>query len=371
MPAGSSPSLYAARRKVNNVGPGIVGVELTLGLGGRRFAGGASGKANSPGRARLPALATLSALGSYIRFACEGGGGPTLALESVSEFSLGGSRVAVVVVTMSGHATPLIASWPLTGASGPAVVRATLEATARRVTGLSTGEDRGPWGATELVESDGVADLGAGLHQQAESLLESARAIASARVVPDSVDGLRIHVLATSEMSRREVARMVKTLLEEGIDLDVRLDQITVVQSRLSEEELNRVLGRTSSISSPVPSSTSTSPASSSAPPASPSTSPSPTSPSPSPRSPNASPAEGMTHSPEATGADRSPVVSRLTLVDLHVVSKTGGTQEVGVRNGRLPKRATHDDGDVVATATVQSVLQQVFARLLGGRQGS
>ena len=142
--------------EVNSVGPGVVGVELTLGLGGRRFAGGASGKANSPGRARLPALATLSALGSYIRFACEGGGGPTLALESVSEFSLGGSRVAVVVVTMSGHATPLIASWPLAGASGPAVVLATLEATARRVTGLSIGEDRRPSGATELIESESL-----------------------------------------------------------------------------------------------------------------------------------------------------------------------------------------------------------------------
>ena len=269
-PAGASPDtpesggISLITHQVNNVGPGVVGVELTLGLGGRRFAGGASGKANSPGRDRLPALATLSALGSYIRFACEGGGGPTLALESVSEFSLGGSRVAVVVVTMSGHATPLIASWPLAGASGPAVVLATLEATARRVTGLSMGGDRGSWGATELVESDGVAGSGTGFHQQAESLLESARAIASARVVPDSVDGLRIHVLATSEMSRGDVARMVKTLLEEGIGLDVSLDQITVAQSRLSEQDLNRVLGRTSSSASPAsPSATPTSPSTS------------------------------------------------------------------------------------------------------------
>ena len=57
--------------QINDVGPGVVGVELTLGLGGRRFAGGASGKANSPGRDRLPALATLSALGAYIRFTSE------------------------------------------------------------------------------------------------------------------------------------------------------------------------------------------------------------------------------------------------------------------------------------------------------------
>ena len=44
--------------QVNDVSPGIVGVELTLVVGGRRFAGGASGKANSPVRDRLPALAT-------------------------------------------------------------------------------------------------------------------------------------------------------------------------------------------------------------------------------------------------------------------------------------------------------------------------
>ena len=116
---------------------------------------------------------------------------------------------------------------------------------------------------------------------------------------------------------------MVKTLLEEGISLEVGLDQITVVQSRLSEEELNRVLGRTSASTSAVSSSTSTSPASSST---------SPTSPSTTPTSPDTSPVEGTAHSPEASSADSSPVVSRLTLVDLHVVSKTGGTQEVGVR---------------------------------------
>ncbi len=225
--------------QVHDVSPGVVGVELTLSVGGRRYAGGASGKANSPGSDRLPALATLSAVGSYIRFASEGGDGPTLALESVSEFSLGGSRVAVVVVvTMSEHAVPLIAAWPLTGDSGPAVVRATLEATARRVTRLSMKGGRPAWEATELIESGGGADPRAILRERGESLLESARAIASARIVVDSVEGLRIHVLATEGMPREEISRMVKTLLEEGIGLRVRLDQITVAQSRLSAEEL-------------------------------------------------------------------------------------------------------------------------------------
>ena len=39
---------------------------------------------------------------------------------------------------------------------------------------------------------------------------------------------------------------MVMTLLEENLGFRVRSDQITVAQSRLSAEELNRLLGRTS-----------------------------------------------------------------------------------------------------------------------------
>ena len=267
--------------QVRDVSPGVMGVELTLDLLGRRFAGGASGQANSPGKDRVPALATLSALGSYIRFASEGVGGPTLALESVSQFSLGGFRVAVVVVRMSGHAAPLIASWPLTGASGPAVVRATLEAAARRVTRLSTGGDRPLQESTGLREPAGLAGSGEVRWQRAESLLESTRAIASARIVLDHVQGFRIHVLATSELPRWEVSRMVMTLLEENFGFRVRSDQITVAQSRLSAEELNRLLGRTS---------------------------------------------------PGASADAAAAFVSRLTLVDLYIVEKMGGKQEVGVR---------------------------------------
>ena len=314
--------------QINDVGPGVVGVELTLGLGGRRFAGAASGKANSPGSDRLPALATLSALGAYIRFASEGGGGPTLVLDSVSEFTLGGSRVAVVVVSISGHAVPLIASWPLTEASGPAVVRATLAATARRVTRLSMGGERSPWKAMELVESGGVVDSGGILRQRAESLLESAKAIASARIVLDKVEGLRIHVLATSEMPRGEVSRMVKTLLEEGLGLQVRLGQVTVAQSRLTEEELDRVLGR---------------------------------------GSPSASPTEGMTSGLQATGADPSAVVSRLTLVDFHIVSKKGGEQEVGVR---IAGGSSWVDGQCQAVAGGEALLRPLAEATLNAVGG-
>ena len=259
-------SIRLMTHQVRDVSPGVIGIELTLGLAGHRFSGGASGKADLPGRNRVPALATLSALGSYIRFASKGGG-PTLALESVSEFSLDASRVAVVVVTMSGHAAPLIASWPLTGAPGPAVVRATLEATARRVTRLSTGKDRPPRQAI--------------LRQKAESLLESAGPIASACIAFDNVEGFQIHVLATAEITRSAVSRMVITLLEDGLGLRVRSDQITVAQSRLSGEELARVLHRTS----------------------------------------------------PGTSADASAAyVSRPALADLHIVAKVGGSKEVGVR---------------------------------------
>ncbi len=259
-------SISLITHQVRDVSPGVIRVELTLGLAGQRFAGGASGKADSPGRNRVPALATLSALGSYIRFASKGAG-PTLELENVSEFSLDVARVAVVVVTMSGHAAPLIASWPLTGAPGPAVVRATLEAAARRVTRLSTARDRPPG---EVI-----------LRQQAESILESAWPIVSASIVLDNVEGFRIHILATAEISRSEVSRMVMTLLEEGLGLRVRSDQITVAQSRLSRVELDRVLRRAS---------------------------------------------------PSTSAAASAAYVSRPALADLHIVAKVGGSQEVGVR---------------------------------------
>ena len=334
-------SISLITHQVRDISPGVIGVELTLGLAGKRFAGGASGKADSPGRNRVPALATLSALGSYIRFASEGSG-PTLSLESVSEFSLGASRVAVVVVTMSGHEAPLIASWPLTGPSGPAVVRATLEATARRVTRLSMGGDRPPREATgptepvepvkrvepaepvEPLEPAGAVGSGGILRQQAESLLESAGPIASAHMVLDNVRGCRVHVLATAELSRPEVSRMVITLLEEGLGLRVRSDQITVAQSRLSREELERVLR--------------------------------PTSPS--------------------TPAEASPTtVSRPALVDLHIVAKMGGKQEVGVR---IVGRGGSFDGRCEATGGGGALLRPLGEATLeaigglmrkGGRQ--
>ena len=302
-------SIRLITHQVRDVSPGVIGIDLTLGLAGHRFTGGASGKADLPGRNRVPALATLSALGSYIRFASKGGG-PTLALESVSEFSLDAARVAVVVVTMSGHAAPLIASWPLTGAPGPAVVRATLEATARRVTRLSTGRDRPPG---EVI-----------LRQQAESILESAGPIVSASIVLDNVEGFRIHILATVEMSRSEVSRLVMTLLEEGLGLRVRTDQITVAQSRLSRVELDRVLRRAS---------------------------------------------------PSTSAASSAAYVSRPALADLHIVAKLGGNQEVGVRitggGGSFDGRCEAPGGGVALLRPLAEATLGAVAGLMrrGGRE--
>ena len=353
-------SIRLITHQVRDVSPGVTGVDLTLGLAGHRFAGGASGKADSSGRKLVPALATLSALGSYIRFASNGGG-PTLALESVSEVSLGASRVAVVVVTMSGHSAPLIASWPLTDASGPAVVRATLEAAARRVTRLSTAADHPPEGGTEPAEpsepagatepaeatepaaaseSTGGAGSSGILRQQAESLLRSAEPIASARIALDRVQGFRIHILATAAKSKSEILEMVTTLLQERLGLRVRSDQITVAQSRLSREELDHILHPTASSTSAGTS--------------------------------------AGTHAGtgDGTRADDSVAhVSRPALVDFHIVAKVGGKQEVSVRlvggGGPFDGRREANGGGVALLRPLAEATLDAIGGLMqrGGRQ--
>jgi hypothetical protein len=350
-------SISLVAHQVRDLSPGVTGVELTLGLEGHSFAGGASGKADSSSSKLVPALATLSALGSYVRFASNGAG-PTLALKSVSEVSLGDSRVAVVVVTMSGHAGPLIASWPLTDAPGPAVVRATLEATARRITRLSSTGDRQPKEATEptgpdsakptepdstqpaevtelaeSTESTSPTRVGGSsgiLRQQAESLLESAEPIASARIGLDNEQGFRIHVLATASPPKAEILQMVVDLLQEELGLRVRLDQITVAQSRLSREELDRILH---------------------------------------PTSPSAS-------ADASTPADApAPYVSRPTLVDFHIVAQVGGKQEVRVRieggGGSFDGRREADGEGVALLRPLAEATLDAIGELMrrGGRE--
>jgi len=282
--------------QVRQVSPGIMGVEVTLGLGDRRFAGAASGQANPRGRTRVLALATLRALVSYVQSLSQGFIAPSFELESVSESSLNGSRVAVVVVTMVGHAAPLIASWPLLDASDTAVILATLEAAARPLSRWSIRRNRPRKGAGQGEEIREPARI-AGLPQdfpryEAESRLESVGAIVSACLVSDDARGFRIHLLATEEMSRGEVSRTVTTLLQEGFDLPVHSDQITVVQSCLPREELDRLLH-------PNPSS--------------------------------------MPLADEGTLSLDSRDVSRITLVDFYMVAKEGDRQEVGVRLAGSP----------------------------------
>ena len=268
--------------QVHEVSPGIIGVEVTLGLGDRRFAGAASGQATPRGRTRVLALATLRGLTSYVQSLSQGFIAPSFELESVSESSLNGSRVAVVVVTMAGHAAPLIASWPLLDASDTAVILSTLEAAARPISRWSIRR-----------EPAGIAGLPSSFPQhEAESLLESVGAIVSACLVPDDASGFRIHVLATEEMPRGEVLQTVTTLLKKGFDLPVHSDQITVAQSCLPREELNRLLHPTSS---------------------------------------------SMPLVDEGTLSLDSRDVSRITLVDFYIVAKEGGKQEVGVRLAGSP----------------------------------
>ncbi len=89
---------------------------------------------------------------------------------------------------------------------------------------------------------------------------------------------------------------MVMTLLEEGLGLRVRFEQITVVQSRLSREELNGVLDRASAGTS-------------------------------------AEEGTAVVHPLSLARPHASrEVLSRVTLVDTQVVARTGGGLEVGVR---------------------------------------
>ena len=82
-----------------------------------------------------------------------------------------------------------------------------------------------------------------GLVQRVEVLLSSLTAVVSARVVLDEEKGAQVHIIATSEMPVSEVSRAVMSALTWGLGFDVPSNQITVVQSRLSREELKGLLG--------------------------------------------------------------------------------------------------------------------------------
>ena len=82
-----------------------------------------------------------------------------------------------------------------------------------------------------------------GLVERVESLLSSLTAVVSARVILDEEKGPQVHIIATSEMPVSEVSRAVTSALTWGLGFQVPSSQITVVQSRLSREELHSLLG--------------------------------------------------------------------------------------------------------------------------------
>ena len=81
------------------------------------------------------------------------------------------------------------------------------------------------------------------LVQRVEILLSSLSAVVSARVVIDEEEGVQIHIVATSELPVSEVSEAVTSALTWGLGFDVPSNQITVVQSRLSREELQALSG--------------------------------------------------------------------------------------------------------------------------------
>ena len=91
-----------------------------------------------------------------------------------------------------------------------------------------------------------------GLVQRVEVLLSSLTAVVSARVVLDEEKGAQVHIIATSEMPVSEVSRAVMSALTWGLGFEVPPNQITVVQSRLSREELKALLGSEKADSEPA-----------------------------------------------------------------------------------------------------------------------
>ncbi len=93
-----------------------------------------------------------------------------------------------------------------------------------------------------MTPTDNHGDVG-GLVQRVEVLLSSLTAVVSARVVFDEEKGTHVHIIATSELSVSEVSNAVLSALTWGLGLALQSDQITVVQSSLSRDDLKSLLG--------------------------------------------------------------------------------------------------------------------------------
>ncbi len=103
-----------------------------------------------------------------------------------------------------------------------------------------------------MTPIDDQSDAG-GLVQRVEVLLSSLTAVVSARVVLDPEKGTHVHIIATSELPVSEVSRAVMSALTWGLGLEVPSDHITVVQSRLSREDLKSLLGPETADPPPTP----------------------------------------------------------------------------------------------------------------------
>ena len=91
------------------------------------------------------------------------------------------------------------------------------------------------------------------LVQRIEVLLSSLTAIVSARAILDDEKGPQVHIIATTELPVSEVSHAVMSVLTWGLGFEVPSNQITVVQSRLSRDELHALLGPGTANSAPTP----------------------------------------------------------------------------------------------------------------------
>ena len=81
-----------------------------------------------------------------------------------------------------------------------------------------------------------------GLVERVEALLSSLTSVVSARVMVDEAMGTHVHIIATSEVPVSEVSRSVMSALNWGLGFELPSDHVTVVQSRMSREELQALL---------------------------------------------------------------------------------------------------------------------------------
>ncbi len=218
-----------------------------------------------------------------------------------------------------------------------------------------------------------TGDQGAdgGLAGRVETLLSSLTAVVSARVVLDETAGAHVHIIATAEVPVAEVSRAVISALTWGLGLDVPSDNVTVVQSSLSRDELRALLlGSEMDDPPPVPVVQET-PPTASPPTASPPIA-SPPSDSPPPNSPDRSvPDTGLLEfslggaQGEAIGQPED--LRRLELEDLQLVKNPQGGFSISVRladDGRsmgvqLEAAGTEEDLLEVPANAALDVIQQ------------